>query len=497
MRATLLDPADPIDLDQPEPTAFADCVADLGLAAVISAAAAGDSEVAAVVTWALAHPLTDPEAIRCRQAVLADFVAHPALLDELLQACDEAVAVQRAVFRAYFMVTEHPDASVRRSVHVLHDVMPYLHRLRDVVDEYGSRIESQGLRALFEQVNRDLTTARLEALASDVEALRFVDGVLVDASLGPGATVHDYRLRRSPQRRLARRLADRGAARNVVLAWGTTDDGREITAMRDHALLAVATDLDQASRHLVSFLTQLRLQLRLFRGALNLDRAMSAHQLPRCVPQPRPIDTTAVDLRGLVDLGMALRTGKPVVGNDFVAPDGRAIVITGPNNGGKSTFLRSVGQAQLLMQAGFTVPADRIELRVTDGVLTHFRRGEDQTMTSGKLAEEMQRMSALLDQVRPNSTVLFNESFATTYELEGTRIAANVVKALLEAGVTVVYVTHMYALAEWFSESFPDTAALVAQRAEDGTRTFRVIPGEHTRSSYGLELYDSIVRPPS
>jgi hypothetical protein len=394
-------------------------------------------------------------------------------------------------------VTEHPDASVRRSVHVLSDVLPYLHRLRELAGGHSSHVESQGLRELFDQVSRELTVARLQDVAADVEALRFVDGVLVDAALGPGASIHDYRLRRSRRRRLARRLTDRGTARNFVLAWGTSDDGREITAMRDHALLAVATDLDQASRHLVSFLTQLRLQLRLFRGAVNLDRAMAAHQLPRCVPQPRSPETAAVDVRGLVDLGLALRTGQPVVGNDLVAPDGRAVVATGTNNGGKSTFLRSVGQAQLLMQVGFTGPADRIELRVADGVLTHFRRGEDKTMNSGKLAEEMERMSALLDQVRPHSLVLFNESFATTYELEGTRIAANVVKALVDADVTVVYVTHMYALVEWFAESVPGATVLVAQRAEDGTRTFRVLPGAASRTSHALELYDSIVRPPS
>ena len=188
-----------------------------------------------------------------------------------------------------------------------------------------------------------------------MEALRFVDGVLVDAALGPGASMHDYRLRRSQRRRLARRLTDRGTARNYVLALGTSDDGREITAMRDHALLAVATDLDQASRHLVAFLTQLRLQLRLFRGAVNLDRAMAAHQLPRCVPQPHP-PTAAVDLRGLVDLGLALRTGQPVVGNDLVAPDGRAVVATGTNNGGKSTFLRSIEQPSCSCRWGSPFP---------------------------------------------------------------------------------------------------------------------------------------------
>jgi hypothetical protein len=496
VRAPLLDPGDPIDLDQPQPPGYDDLVQDLGLDAVIAAAAGTDPEVGAVVRWALAHVLVDPVAIGARQAVLADFLAHPSLLDALLDLCTTALTVQRAAFRSYFMVTEHPDASVRRSTHVLVDLLPQLARLRDFAEEYASIVESAGLQDLFAQLRRDFDDRRLEALAADLEALTFADGVLSDASLGPGGGIEGYRLRRSQRRRLTQKLADRANSRSTVQARQTTDDGREISAMRDHALRTVAADLDGACLHLVHFLDQLRLQLRLFRGAVNLDQAMANHALPRCVPQPADAGSGTVSVIGVCDLGLALRTGTPVVGNDLQAPGGCAVVVTGANNGGKSTYLRSLGQAQVLMQAGFTVPAEQAELPVVDGVHTHFRRGEDRTMTSGKLAEEMERMSAILDRVRPNAMVLFNESFATTYELEGTRIATNVVRALNDSGVSVIYVTHMYELVRWFADDVPGATVLVAQRRDDGSRTFRVLPGAASRTSHALELYDSIVKPP-
>jgi hypothetical protein len=495
VRASLLDPGEPIDLDQPPPPGHDDLVQDLGLDAIAAAASGDDADVRAVVRWALAHLLVDPTAIRARQAVLADFLAHPQLLDALLGVCTTALTVQRAAFRSYFMVAEHPDASVRRSSHVLADLLPELVRLRDLAHEYASVVESAGLQNLFAQLQQEFDDRRLSSLAVDLEALSFADGVLCDASLGSGAGIEGYQLRRAQRRRLTQKLADRANSRSTVQARQTTEDGREISAMRDHALRAVAADLDHASLHLVHFLDQLRLQLRLFRGAVNLDQAMVAHSVPRCVPRTQDAGSRTLNVEGVCDLGLALRTGSPVVGNDLVVRDGCAVVVTGANNGGKSTFLRSLGQAQVLLQAGFSVPAVRAQLPVVDGVHTHFRRGEDRTMTSGKLAEEMQRMSVIIDRLRPHSMVLFNESFATTYELEGTRIATNVVGALKSSGVSVIYVTHMYELVRWFADAGPGTTVLVAQRLDDGERTFRILPGVAGRTSHALELYDSIVHP--
>ena len=75
------------------------------------------------------------------------------------------------------------------------------------------------------------------------------------------------------------------------------------------------------------------------------------------------------------------------------------IVITGANEGGKSTFLRSVGAAQLMMQAGMFVAAETFGANVRDGVFTHFNREEDATLTRGRLEEELARMSAIVEYI--------------------------------------------------------------------------------------------------
>ena len=82
-----------------------------------------------------------------------------------------------------------------------------------------------------------------------------------------------------------------------------------------------------------------------------------------------------------------------------------------------------------MMQCGMFVAAESFRANVSDGVFTHYKREEDANMKSGKLDEELGRMSAIIDNVTPNSIVLFNESFASTNEREGSEIARQIVRA--------------------------------------------------------------------
>ncbi len=129
------------------------------------------------------------------------------------------------------------------------------------------------------------------------------------------------------------------------------------------------------------------------------------------------------DLR---DIALALVGVADVVGNDLEARDARLVLVTGANRGGKSTFLRALGQAQVMGQAGMLVAARHAALPRARHVVSHFRRGEDEGLHSGKLTEELARMSGLVDHLAPGDMVLANESFASTDEREGAEIARQV-----------------------------------------------------------------------
>jgi DNA mismatch repair ATPase MutS len=182
-----------------------------------------------------------------------------------------------------------------------------------------------------------------------------------------------------------------------------------------------------------------------------------------------------------------------VVGNDIDADRKLLVMITGANQGGKSTFLRSNGLAQLMMQCGMFVPAEAFSSNVCDGIFTHFKREEDATMTSGKLDEELSRMSDIADNMTPNCVLLCNESFAATNEREGSEIARQIIRALLETGVMVFFVTHLFDLAQGFYLQQMDGAMFLrADRQPDGRRTFRVVEGEPLPTSYGEDVYRRI-----
>jgi DNA mismatch repair ATPase MutS len=148
-----------------------------------------------------------------------------------------------------------------------------------------------------------------------------------------------------------------------------------------------------------------------------------------------------------------------------------------------------------MMQAGMFVPAESCSSEVCDGIFTHYRREEDTTMTSGKLDEELNRMSDIADNITPNSMLLFNESFAATNEREGSEIAGQISCALVEKGVKVFFVTHLYEFASGlYGRKMKNAIFLRAERTADGARTFRVVEGEPLQTSYGKDLYDKVFK---
>jgi DNA mismatch repair ATPase MutS len=139
------------------------------------------------------------------------------------------------------------------------------------------------------------------------------------------------------------------------------------------------------------------------------------------------------------------------------------------------------------------VPAESFCANVCNGLFSHFKREEDETMESGKLDEELGRMSDIVDHLTSRSMVLFNEPFGATNEREGSEIARQILLSLSDRGVKVVCVTHLYELAKGLRERSTGTILFLrAERQGDGARTFKLVEGEPLRTSFGEDLYESI-----
>jgi DNA mismatch repair ATPase MutS len=255
----------------------------------------------------------------------------------------------------------------------------------------------------------------------------------------------------------------------------------------------VGNALAQSADHVLSFFAMLRTELAFHIGCLNLRARLADLDEPMCFPEALPATMRTHGAEALYDICLALTMGRQVVGNDLFADGKDLVIITGANQGGKSTFLRSIGLAQTMMQAGMFVAARSFRANTCRDLFTHYKREEDATLKSGKFDEEVARMSDIADELRPDCMVLFNESFSATNEREGSEIARQVVAALGERRVKIFFVTHQYEFAHGEELRGRDaTLFLRATRQEGGTRSFKVAPGEPLPTSYGEDLYRAV-----
>lgn len=134
---------------------------------------------------------------------------------------------------------------------------------------------------------------------------------------------------------------------------------RALGELRDRGLARTATAVARAAEHVESFFNVLRWELAFYMGCLNLYERLRQLGEPVAFPQPAPADAVQFSATGLYDVTLALTVDRRVVGNDVSASGKPLVLITGPNQGGKTTFLRSVGLAQLMMQSGMFVPGGR------------------------------------------------------------------------------------------------------------------------------------------
>jgi hypothetical protein len=144
---------------------------------------------------------------------------------------------------------------------------------------------------------------------------------------------------------------------------------------------------------------------------------------------------------------------------------------------------RPLPPAQLMMQSGMPVAAESYRAALCSGVFTLYAREEDASLTSGKLDEELARASQIIDAVRPGGLVLFNESFAATNEREGSQIAHHIVGALLDAGIRVAFVTHLYDLASTLHGERADEGLFLQGRT--ATRRASYLPARPRRHPSG------------
>lgn len=208
------------------------------------------------------------------------------------------------------------------------------------------------------------------------------------------------------------------------------------------------------------------------------------------LPVTRPVlrSSPGLDAEDTYDVALALHRGdsaSALVRNGVrLEPDERRLVVTGPNQGGKTTFSRTIGQLHHLAALGCPVPGTRVELQPPDRILTHFER-QELGHTTGKLEDDLLRLHTILEHATSRSLVVLNEIFASTTTADAVELGRAVLDRLGASGALYVCVTFLDELAH-----LPGTVTMVAQvdPADPSRRTFRVVRAAADGRAYATAL---------
>jgi DNA mismatch repair protein MutS len=217
-------------------------------------------------------------------------------------------------------------------------------------------------------------------------------------------------------------------------------------------------------------------EVQFYLAYLDLIAPVRRAGLSFCYPEMR--DSWAdTFVRAGFDLALAVQLAGegqgPPIANDWEVAAGEPIVfVTGPNNGGKTTFARALGQAHVLAKLGCPVPGEEARLCLVDAVFTHFERREDALSAMGKLENDLLRMRDILDRASPRSVIIANEMLASTTLRDAAALGRRLLARIRALGALCVWVTFIDELA---AENGQVVSLVAVVDDEDPTvRTYKI-----------------------
>ncbi len=383
-----------------------------------------------------------------------------------------------------------------------------LSRLRDLVAEHRETETVDALRRELPPLKAGLRKRRSVTIGVNLDdRLRPVEAKLVGINDQPfaesGLLTEFFRSLRSQDARavatpLHRTPSASGGALQYDSRLPLSPLFQDLESIMRATSKKILGKIDRFLHVRTQFLQELPDELEFFIGSVDLADRLEAAGLPVGLPALAEVSDRTLFGRDVYNLALALRRlaadgpGRDgIVTNNIDIGNGAiGAVITGPNRGGKTTYLQAVGQMQILAQAGIFVPAAEARISSVDYLATHFPRGEHSATELGRFGEEIARLSAMFDTLSAESLVLLNESFAATNPAEAVAFGREILRALGEAGTRVLVATHLLELAHSATSLGPFVAmtAEVEPGEEGARRTFRIVPGLPGDTGYAYDL---------
>lgn len=481
-----------------------DLADDLLLDSIVNIMSKNDRFMFQTCKRLMLEPLTDIKHIYYRQAAIKDAIENKKTVLDLYTTVAEVVT-DLSNCKDRNKKKGNPSAAIRviDSIEILDILATGLERLKNEITLSYGKFSSNNFVMFYDEFISEFDTnfmSMIHEKRKALQALQVGGEIQISARLGAGLKADNFLVNSVVEYQSKRKFEKIESLFSTLIKkdeirinFEDLQLNRDCKDLENAGLLHIANGFDEFSREIQKFFDSLRQQLAFLYGCANLHTHMNGMTFPLCFPIFDESLRSPIS-NDLYDLSLAISMLRMPITNSLPDGDTLLFLITGTNRGGKTTFLRSVGAAQLMAQCGMFVPARTFRTGIYRRIFSHFVRNEDSTMNSGKLEEELSRLSKIIDYVKPGSIILLNESFATTSEREGANIAEEIIQAFYDNQITCLFVTHIYAFAKKaYDENLKLTQFLQAERLEDGTRTYKILPGEPSMTGYGMELYNEIL----
>ena len=512
------------------------CVRDLELDQTLLALTRSSIE-RSKVRETLTRICTDPTVIAYRQDVIEDLWRYPEFRNGLDALLPSVAALDS--YRSSFDRKRSTFQDVTWRLGELDHFVSCVNGLNDLFDAVGDDLRAEGWRTLREftahtakePVYRNLAGELPDMLDTLRTKASVTIGVNLDSQLRPvAATLLSVNARRFVSSSFLDRLLgrDRDDFKGIgpLHSVPTLDPGpgipglagarQEVNPLMVPLFSDLARVLDSVCRPIArtlrryvtvqsGFLATLNGDMTFYLAALRLMKRLSDEGLPVCRPRILPMDERVGKLREAYNLNLALQgAGQQggadrIVRND-VCVDGqhRITILTGPNQGGKTTYTQMVGLCHILAQAGLWLPAAEAHISPADNIFTHYPVEETQVKATGRFGDEALRLAQIFKRATRHSLILLNESLSSTSPGESVYLAQDISRILRRMGSRAIFATHLHELAAAVPELNAEAegegglVSLVASRLQDGDngdhRSYRILPGPPMGRSYAREI---------
>jgi DNA mismatch repair protein MutS len=482
--------------DRPRQESFArpDFFVDLNLDQVVTAVTAAKQEYD--LTPFYYAPLRDLSAIRYRQEV-AQALENAALLASINAFADKMRTTRRYLglleklhyqyhIEGWFLeaAATYCEAVARLAADLTRLPLPSagLRAFRDYVTAYASSETFTSLKAEIKQIKADLASVTYcVILKEDVVKVRKYAGE-VDYSLEVEKTFAKFK---------------QGAVKDYTIKLTQRSGINHIEA---HILNLVAklypeifSTLDDFYTRRIDFLdatiAAFDREIQFYVAYLEHVAPLRANGLSFCYPHVSQ-ESKEVDVAAGFDLALAAKCAAenlPVVTNDYYLKGAeRVLVISGPNQGGKTTFARTFGQAHYLAALGCPVPGRRAQLFLADRIFSHFEREEDIQNLRGKLKDDLARIHAVFDQASPQAILILNEIFSSTTLQDAVFLSQKIMERIIQEDMLCVWVTFVDELASFSAQ----TVSMVSTIAPENpaVRTFKLVRKPADGLTYAMSI---------